>query len=159
MPLYTRRTAPGGDFWEQNFTKRYITTAATWADITRCMEALSARGSAKFSALHRCEGGFMCTHDVDFESTEPTSGGATPLHCVRKAIRFDPCFSTFWVDWPSLNFELLEVDEDHVVIPPNKVISLRFEGHNCRPWTKRECDELADVIATSLQWTRTRRRT
>jgi hypothetical protein len=157
MPLYTSRQGDT-ERWEQDFCKRYITTTATWADILRCVEALSTDG-AKYAVLHRAEGGFMCTRDADFESTEPESGGCPPPNgvLVRKAIRF--LCPNVRVDWPSMDHQVCDdVERDDVVIPPGTVISLRFEGQNCRPWPKGECDRLAEIVAASLGWTPTRRR-
>ena len=145
-------TDENGSSWEQKFKKRYRTSAATWGDIKRCMTALSHTPS-KFSPLRRAEGGFMCYEDTNFRTTEPH--GASPW--VRKAIRFVRLGPHF-VNWPASGrlFDEVGCDDDHVVIRANQVVSLRFEGNNCDPWTRATCDELARIIATSLNWTPTR---
>lgn len=159
MPLQQHASMNDNFLWEQEFKRRYVTTAATWGDIKRCIEALSPGVFVKYAMLHRFEGGFMCVRDGGFESTEPESGPNPPGPIVRKAIRFK-MQSNRLIDWPSCDHKLMDdITDDDIVIPPNQVISLRFEGHNCHHWSKATCDELADIIATSLKWTRTRRHT
>jgi hypothetical protein len=143
-------------YWEQAFTKRYMTSAANWGDVKRCIEVLS-QGFTKYAMLHRAEGGFNCLSDTGFESTEPERGRSPSGPIRRKAIRFVPY--GFRIDWVSCDHKLMDdVTDDDLIIPPNKVISLRFEGLNCDHWSKATCNELADIIATSLNWSATRRK-
>lgn len=96
----------------------------------------------------------MCTHDDGFQNTELE---ASTSQKVRKAIRFQPC-SNFLVDWPSRHSRVPpDVTANHIVIPSNQVITLQFEGQNCRPWSKGACQEFAQIISNELNWTATRR--
>lgn len=132
--------------WEVDITRNhYLTSARTWKDVSDCIRRLSELGEL-FLGLHRAEGGFACIEGPDFRSTE---NEYTNEPVVRKAIRFRR-FGNGRLDWPSCDRSFASVEDDHTVIPDGMVLSLRFEGQNCRPWSKKRCREMADVIAAAL---------
>ena len=134
------------DYWDVDITcNHYLTSERTWKDVSDCVRRLSETGEI-FSGLHRAEGGFACIEGPGFRSTENDS---TKGLVVRKAIRF--CFRNGRIDWPSQVRSFASVTEDLVVIPDGMVLSLRFEGQNCCPWSKKRCREIADVIVSVLR--------
>ena len=126
----------------------------TWADIKGCANELGKSSGEVFACLHRFEGGFMCMSGPNFKSTEPAEGG-TPLGIpiVRKAIRFQCHPSGMY--WPSMHNSFAGAHDDDVVFKEMNdynFVSLRFEGQNCKKWSKAEAKQHADTIAALLGW-------
>ena len=122
-------------------------------------EALNECSDDKFAPLSRVEGGFMCVYGAGFSSTEGLydhlSENPQQNQPVRKAIRFGRLHGRR-VDWPS---DFYDVKPDTEIIQGGDTIFvLRFEGQNCRPWTKRQRALYEGIIARTLRWQRTMRR-
>jgi hypothetical protein len=149
---------------------KWIAPRCTWADIQRAVSALNeAPGGETFAPLHRCEGGFMCLSGPGgFASDEPANGytdnGYPRALPSRKAIRFlghrsRHLVGTVHWNWPSDGHDFSRASPDMVVFKGGEIISLRFEGQNCRRWTKKRCVELAGIVSKALELEPTRRRT
>jgi hypothetical protein len=147
---------------------KWIAPRLTWGDIQRAVSALNgAHGGESFAPLHRCEGGFMCLSGPGgFASDEPPNGYPDQPRAFpsRKAIRFLGhralrLDGTTRLNWPSHNSEFASASPDMVVFRGGEIISLRFEGQNCRRWTKKRCVELMEVVSKELGLEPTRRRT
>lgn len=141
-------------FWEVDIAcNNYaIQEECTWADVKACASELGKSSGEVFTCLHRAEGGFMCVSGPNFNSTEAQEG-PTPhgVPIVRKAIRF---VCTSRIDWPSWNKSFHAAHDDDVVFKANHLafVQLRFEGQNCKKWTKAEARQHANTIVTSLGW-------
>ena len=144
--------------WEYRGS-RYVSPPCTWADMEACIHELNECSDDKFAPLSRVEGGFMCVYGAGFSSTEGLydhlSKSPRPDQPVRKAIRFSRLHGRR-VDWPS---DFYDVKPDTEVIQGGDTIFvLRFEGQNCRPWTKRQRALYEGIIAHTLRWQRTMKR-
>ena len=155
-------------WWSVNptgYVNYLMTRDVTWADIEACVNHLSLNSprwggeGEEFAPLHRFEGGFMCVAGPGFQTNEPVDTKLVDQPCkekdeppIRKFIRFDG--PSVYSTWPSRNGSFLDnpnLKDTTVVLPfKGNVFSLRFEGENCKAWTKWQCREYADIIGDEL---------
>ena len=136
----------------------------TWGDVQACIAALNAASEDVFAGLHRCEGGFMCVEGPGFRSDERVDsalphqnpdriGAAEKVHKEIRFARFDGARRLPGLDWPSYNCSFLgdhAPTDDWVVLDTGDETHLTFEGAHCVPWTRKECEAYARVVAETL---------
>ncbi len=136
----------------------------TWGDVQACIAALNAASEDVFAGLHRCEGGFMCVEGPGFKSEERVDSAlphqnparlcaAKKVHKEIRFARFDGPRRLPGLDWPSRHHSFLgdhAPADDWVVLDAGDETHLRFEGEHCAPWTRKECEAYARVVAETL---------